>query len=39
VDAGHAIQLEKPEIVVSAIEEVLAMGRERPSRARSTSRS
>jgi pimeloyl-ACP methyl ester carboxylesterase len=27
VDAGHAIQLEKPEVVIAAVEEVLAMAR------------
>ena len=27
VDAGHAIQIEKPEVVIAAIEEVLALAR------------
>ena len=30
VDAGHAIQREKPELVIAAIEEVLAMTRDAP---------
>ena len=30
VDAGHAIQLERPEVVIAAIEEVLAMTRDAP---------
>jgi pimeloyl-ACP methyl ester carboxylesterase len=29
VDAGHGIQLEKPDVVIAAIEEVLAMARDR----------
>lgn len=28
VDAGHGIQLERPEVVIGAIEEVLAKARE-----------
>jgi pimeloyl-ACP methyl ester carboxylesterase len=27
IDAGHGIQLEKPEVVIAAIEDVLALAR------------